>query len=93
MNYIPNADDFFKYILYADDTTLFITIHISPGATHEINSHLSEVYDYLTVKIVFEYIENKVYSVPRYQQKHGRDVTWIKYQLDNHWTSAKLQFP
>ena len=51
MNDIPNADDFFKYILYTDDTTLFITIHISSGATHEINSHFLEVYDYLTVKI------------------------------------------
>ena len=49
MNDIPNASTFFKYVLYADDTTLFSTINISAGATHEINNHLSKVYDWLGV--------------------------------------------
>ena len=49
MNDIPNASTFFKYVLYADDTTLFSTINISAGATHEINNHISKVYDWLTV--------------------------------------------
>ena len=38
-----------QYLLYADDTTSFSTIHITAGATHEINSHLLEVYDWLAV--------------------------------------------
>ena len=49
MNDIPNASTFFKYALYADDTTLFSTINISAGATHEINNHISKVYDWLAV--------------------------------------------
>ena len=49
MNDIPNASTFFKYVLYADDTTLFSTINISAGATHEINNHISKVYDRLAV--------------------------------------------
>ena len=39
----------FKYILYADDTTLFSTIRIPAEATHGINNHLSEDYDWLAV--------------------------------------------
>ena len=49
MNDIPNASTFFKYVLYAVDTTLFSTINISAGATHEINNHISKVYDWLAV--------------------------------------------
>ena len=49
MNDIPSANEFFKYILYADDTTLFSTIRIPAEATHGINNHLSEVYDWLAV--------------------------------------------
>ena len=49
MNDIPNASTFFKYVLYAADTTLFSTINISARATHEINNHISKVYDWLAV--------------------------------------------
>ena len=49
MNDIPNASNFLKYVLYADDTTLFSTINISAGATHEINNHISKDYDWLAV--------------------------------------------
>ena len=49
MNDIPNASNFFKYVLYADDATLFSTINISSGATHEIKNHISKVYDWLAV--------------------------------------------
>ena len=49
MSDIPNASNFFKYELYADDTTLFSTINISAGATHEINNHISKVYDWLAM--------------------------------------------
>ena len=49
MNDIPSANEFFKYISYADDTTLFSTIHIPAEATHGINNHLPEVYDWLAV--------------------------------------------
>ena len=63
MNDIPNANDFFKYILYADDTTLFSTIHISAVATHEINNHLSEVYDWLAVNKLSLNIKKTKYIV------------------------------
>ena len=49
MNDIPIANEFFKYILYADDTRLFSTIRIPAEATHGINNHLLEVYDWLAV--------------------------------------------
>ena len=63
MNDIPNANDFFKYILYADDTTLFSTIHISAGAAHEINSHLSDVFDWLAVNKLSLNIKKTKYIV------------------------------
>ena len=63
MNYIPNANDFLKYVLYADDTTLFSTIHISAGAIHEINNHLSEVYDWLAVNKLSLNIKKTKYIV------------------------------
>ena len=63
MNDIPNANDFFKYILYADDTTLFSTIHISAMAIHEINNHLSEVYDWLAVNKLSLNIKKTEYIV------------------------------
>ena len=63
MNNIPNANDFFKYILYADDATLFSTIHISAVATHEINNHLSEVYDWLAVNKLSLNIKKTKYIV------------------------------
>ena len=63
MNDIPNANAFFKYILYADDTTLFSTIHISAVAIHEINNHLSEVYDWLAVNKLSLNIKKTKYIV------------------------------
>ena len=47
MNGIPNASEAFKYILYADDTTLFNTIQISVGAPLDINSQLAKICDWL----------------------------------------------
>ena len=49
MNDILSANEFFKYILYAHNTTLFSTIHIPAEATHGINNHLSVVNDWLAV--------------------------------------------
>ena len=63
MNDIPNANYFFKYILYAGDTTLFSTIHISAMAIHEINDHLSEVYDWLAVNKLSLNIKKTKYIV------------------------------
>ena len=39
----------FKYILYADDTTLFNTIQISVGALLDINNQLAKISDRLAV--------------------------------------------
>ena len=48
MNDIPNASEAFKYILYADDTTLFNTIQISVGAPL-VNNQLAKISDRLVV--------------------------------------------
>ena len=49
MNDMPNASEAFKYILYADDTTLFNTIQISVGAPLDINNQLAKISDWLAV--------------------------------------------
>ena len=49
MNDMPNASEAFKYILYADDTTLFNTIQISVGAPLDINNQLAKIFDWLAV--------------------------------------------
>ena len=46
---MPNASEAFKYILYADDTTLFNTIQISVGAPLDINNQLVKIFDWLAV--------------------------------------------
>ena len=77
MNDIPSASEFFKYILHADYTTLFSTIRIPAEATHGINNHLSEVYDWLGVNKLSLNVEKKVYDIPCYKQKHRGSDTWI----------------
>ena len=49
MNDIPSSSECFKYILYADDTTLFSTIQISEAIPKDLNKHLAEVYNWLAV--------------------------------------------
>ena len=49
MNDMPNASEAFKYILYADDTTLFNIIQISVGAPLDINNQLAKIFDWLSV--------------------------------------------
>ena len=46
---MPNASEAFKYILYADDTTLFNTIQISVGAPLDINNQLAKIFDWMAV--------------------------------------------
>ena len=46
---IPSSSECFKYILYADDTTLFSTIQISEAIPKDLNKHLAEVYNWLAV--------------------------------------------
>ena len=49
MNDIPNATDFFRFILYADDTTRITTFNIPSTRTLNINGQLANVYDWLAV--------------------------------------------
>ena len=49
MNDIPNANEDFKYILYADDTTLFSTIQVLATAPFDVNNQLTHIYDWLAV--------------------------------------------
>ena len=46
---MSNASEAFKYILYANDTTLFNTIQISVGASLDINNQLAKIFDGLAV--------------------------------------------
>ena len=49
MNDIPNANEDFKYILYADDTTLFSTIQVLATTPFDVNNQLTQIYDWLAV--------------------------------------------
>ena len=49
MNDIPNATDFFRFILYVDDTTRITTFNIPSTGTLNINGQLANVYDWLAV--------------------------------------------
>ena len=53
MNDIPEVSIFFKYILYADDTSLLNSLSISLNSydpdIHTINLELSKIYDWLAV--------------------------------------------
>ena len=63
LNDIPNASNLFKYVLYTDDTTLFSTINISAGATHEIKNQISKVYDWLAVNKLSLNVNKTKYTV------------------------------
>ena len=49
MNDIPQSTPHFKFILYADDTTLFSTIQVKSVSQLDINRQLTYVYDWLAV--------------------------------------------
>ena len=82
MNDIPNASEAFKYISYADDTTLFNTIQIAVGAPLDINNQLAKIADWLVVNklslnikktkfVAFHTINNDIQElVPALQINH-----------------------
>ena len=49
MNDIPQATDYFDFILYADDTSLYDDIQIPCTSPLDINYELSYVHDWLAV--------------------------------------------
>ena len=49
MNDIPSPTNFFRFILYADGTTLITTINITSTGPLNINGQLTNVYDWLVV--------------------------------------------
>ena len=49
MNDIPQSSQHFKYILYADDTTLFTTVQFRSATQININNELSNVHNWLAV--------------------------------------------
>ena len=49
MNDIPQASSYFKFIPYADDTTLFSTIQLQSAPDTDINQELIRVHDWLAV--------------------------------------------
>ena len=68
------SSKYFKYVCYADDTTLFLSINISeynPTETEElINNELEKVNLWLKLnKTLSECKENKMYGFPHSTQK------------------------
>ena len=63
MNDISNPSNLFKYLLYADDTTLFSTFQISEALPNDINNQLAEVYNWLAVNKLSLNVKKKKYMV------------------------------
>ena len=63
MNDIPNDNEDFKYILYADDTTLFSTIQVLTTAPLDVNNQLTQIYDWLAVNKLSLNIKKTKYIV------------------------------
>ena len=63
MNDIPNANEDFKYILYADDTTLFSTIQVLATTPFDVNNQLTQIYDWLAVNKLSLNIKKTKYIV------------------------------
>ena len=63
MNDIPNANEDFKYILYADDTTLFSTIQVLATDPLDVNNQLTQIYDWLAVNKLSLNIQKTKYIV------------------------------
>ena len=49
MNDIPQATDYFDFILYADDTSLYSKIQTPVTSPIDVNNELSSVYNWLAV--------------------------------------------
>ena len=71
MNDIPNANEDFIYILYADDTTLFSTIQVvatpppppPPPPPLDVNNQFTQIYDWLAVNKLSLNIKKTKYIV------------------------------
>ena len=63
MNDIPNANEDFKHILYADDTTLFSTIQVLATTPFDVNNQLTQIYDWLAVNKLSLNIKKTKYIV------------------------------
>ena len=62
MNDVPNSSNFLKYILYADDSTLFTTIYAS-NVSLKINIELSQVYGWLAINMLSLNVEKTKYMI------------------------------
>ena len=56
MNDIPQATDYFDFILYADDTSLYSKIQTPVTTPIDINNELSSVYNWLAVNKLSLYV-------------------------------------
>ena len=63
MNDIPQASSYFKFILYADDTTLFSTIQFQSASDTDINQELIRVHDWLAVNRLSLNIKKTKYMI------------------------------
>ena len=73
MNDIPEVSTFFKYILYADDTSLLNSLSISLNSydpdMHTINIELSKIYDWLAVNKLSLNLRKTKYMLFHHQNK------------------------
>ena len=63
MNDIPEATDYFDFILYADDTSLYNNIQIPCTSPLDINNELSYVHDWLAVNKLSLNVKKTKYMV------------------------------
>ena len=85
MNDVPNSSNFFKYILYADDSTLFTTINAS-NVSLNINIELSKVYEWLAINKLSLNVEKTKYMI-----FHAINKNISQIELDFYINDEKIE--
>ena len=74
MNDIVNASNFFKYILYADDTSLQATLRASNQDKEKLMAELNKIKDWLAVKKLSINIRKTTYMIFHPKGKNINDL-------------------
>ena len=86
MNDIPMCSNIFKFILYADDTSLLNSIRVSmsiecKGNIEFINSEISKIFDWLSVNKLSLNVKKTKYMIFRHRNKIIPD--FITFQINS----------
>ena len=78
MNDIPNCSSLFKFILFADDTSLIDTLNLSVSShdkavIDQLNNELSKIYDWLAVNKLSLNVSKTKYMIFHYKNKEIPD--------------------